>query len=288
MSLWAGRARQPWRSIWGSGCTARGLTPHFVLRGYGGAIRETRRVQQDDTAAAVGDEALLLAEIGPTWIGANRAVSARQAIAAGADILVLDDGLQNPTLAKDMSLLVVDGGSGFGNGRVLPAGPLREPVAAAAARCDVAVLIGPDTEGALAALPSSFPVLRAHLVPGKCVMALAGARVMAFAGIARPEKFFATLEAAGAELVERIAFPDHHPFAGRMFQHLLDRAVCLGALPVTTAKDAARLTAAQRTAVHVMHVALAWDDARAIENLLDQVIARRNTSMKRSTSISSL
>ena len=195
---------------------------------------------------------------------------------------------KTPTLAKDMSLLVVDGGSGFGNGRVLPAGPLREPVAAAAARCDAAVLIGPDTEGALAALPSSFPVLRARLAPGKEVMALAGARVLAFAGIARPEKFFATVEAAGAELVERIAFPDHHPFTGRMFQRLLDRAVCLGALPVTTAKDAARLTAAQRTAVHVMHVALAWDDVRTIENLLDQVIARRNTSMKRSTSISSL
>ena len=121
---------------------------HFLLRGYGGAIRGPHRVTPDDTAAQVGDEALLLAAVAPTWTGADRAASARAAVAAGAQVLVLDDGLQNPGLHKDLSLLVVDGASGFGNGRVLPAGPLREPVAAGAARCQAAVLIGPDAAGA--------------------------------------------------------------------------------------------------------------------------------------------
>ena len=128
----------------GARLVARGQTVHFLLRGYGGTVRGPHRVAAGDTAAEVGDEALLLAAVAPTWIGADRVASARAAVAAGAEVLVLDDGLQNPGLHKDLSLLVVDGTSGFGNGRVLPAGPLREPVAAGAARCQAAVLIGPD------------------------------------------------------------------------------------------------------------------------------------------------
>ena len=128
----------------GARLAARGRAVHFLLRGYGGSVRGPHRVAAGDTAARVGDEALLLAEVAPTWIGADRAASARAAVAAGAQVLVMDDGLQNPGLHKDLSLLVVDGASGFGNGRVLPAGPLREPVAAGAARCQAAVLIGPD------------------------------------------------------------------------------------------------------------------------------------------------
>ncbi|MDE2517533.1 MAG: tetraacyldisaccharide 4'-kinase, partial [Rhodospirillales bacterium] len=128
---------------------ARGVAVHFLLRGYGGTARGTRRVDAGDDVTEVGDEALLLAGLAPTWIGADRAASARAAIAAGAAALVMDDGLQNPGLAKTLSLLVIDGATGFGNGRVLPAGPLREPVAAGAARADAAVLIGADRSGAL-------------------------------------------------------------------------------------------------------------------------------------------
>ncbi|MDE2581170.1 MAG: tetraacyldisaccharide 4'-kinase, partial [Rhodospirillales bacterium] len=138
-----------------------GRTPHVLLRGYRGTMRGVRRVAPGDSAALVGDEALLLAEVAPTWVGADRAASARAAVAAGAGALVMDDGLQNPGLVKDVALLVIDGGFGFGNGRVLPAGPLREPVAAAAARCAAAVLIGEDRHGARAALQPALPVLRA-------------------------------------------------------------------------------------------------------------------------------
>lgn len=267
---------------------ARGLASHFVLRGYGGKFRGTKRVVTGDNAALVGDEALLLAAVGPTWIGADRAASARAAVSNGADVLVLDDGLQNPTLAKDLSFLVVDGGFGFGNGRVMPAGPLREPVATGAARCSAVVLIGRDRFNAAAELPHSLRLLRARLVPGPEVAAVVGRRVLAFAGIARPEKFFATLQEAGAELVERLSFPDHHPLARSEFCRIVSRGWQLDALPVTTPKDAVRLTPAQRAAVHVVGVRLAWDDSEAIEGMLDQVTARRNTSMKRSTSVSSL
>ncbi len=183
---------------------------HFILRGYGGSVHGPHRVVAGDTAARVGDEALLLAEVAPTWIGADRAASARAAVAAGAQVLVMDDGLQNPGLHKDLSLLVVDGASGFGNGRVLPAGPLREPVQAGAARCQAAVLIGPDGVG-----PLPLPVLRASLRPGPEIAGWVGRRVLAFAGIARPEKFFTMLADAGVIVAATVPFPDHHPFSER-------------------------------------------------------------------------
>ncbi len=249
----------------------RGLGVHFLLRGYGGTQRGTHRVTADDTAARVGDEALLLADVAPTWVGGDRADSARAAITAGAQALVLDDGLQNPTLHKDLSLLVVDGATGFGNGRVLPAGPLREPVAAGAARCQAAVLIGEDTSGAMRALPPTLPVLRAHLVPTPDVTALAGQRALAFAGIASPDKFFTTLRAAGIAPVRCVPFADHHVFSEHELAELLADAEQLGAVPVTTPKDAVRLPAALRARVRVVGVTLAWDDEAAIQALLAQI-----------------
>ncbi|MBW4091437.1 MAG: tetraacyldisaccharide 4'-kinase [Proteobacteria bacterium] len=245
-----------------------GRTPHVLLRGYGGAARGVRRVAAEDTAALVGDEALLLAALAPTWVGADRAVAARAACAAGAGVLVMDDGLQNPGLRKDLSLLVIDGGFGFGNARVLPAGPLREPVAAAAARCAAAVLIGQDRHAAVAALPPGLPILRARLMPGPEAAALAGQRVFAFAGIARPEKFFTSLREVGAVLAGSESFPDHHAFAPRTTARLLARAVRLGAVPVTTAKDAVRLPPEVRAEVRVLGVRLAWEEPAALAALL--------------------
>lgn len=252
----------------------RGLAAHFLLRGYGGAARGTRRVQPDDDSALVGDEALLLAELAPTWTGADRAASARSAAAEGAQALVMDDGLQNPTLLKDLSLLVVDGGYGFGNGRVMPAGPLRESVAAGASRCQAAVLIGEDIAGAAAALPPGLPLLRARLVPGAEASALTGQRVCAFAGIATPEKFFTTLAEAGAVLAARLPFPDHHRYSVGELQDVLERAAQLQAVPVTTKKDAVRIPESLRSRIKVIGVSLTWHDARAIEGLLDSVLHR--------------
>ncbi len=253
----------------------RGAHAHALLRGYKGSARGAHRVTASDEARRVGDEALLLARLAPTWIGADRAASARAAIAAGAEILVLDDGLQNPTLCKDMSLLVIDGGFGFGNGHLLPAGPLREPVAVAAGRCRAAVLIGADEHGAISALPPTMQALQACLAPGPEAAELAGRRVLAFAGIARPEKFFASLERVGAVIVARRAFADHHLFTEADIRRIDDDAARLEALPVTTAKDAARLAPADRRRVRVLTVSLAWEDEPEIEALLTELLEKR-------------
>jgi tetraacyldisaccharide 4'-kinase len=252
---------------------ARGIAVHALLRGYGGTMRGVHRVVPADPVALVGDEALLLAEVAPTWIGADRAASARAAVAAGAEALVLDDGLQNPTLVKTLALLVVDGGSGFGNGRVLPAGPLREPVAAGAARCQAAVLIGADKTGVAAGLPHGLTVLRARLEQTPQIAGLVGQHVFAFAGIARPEKFFDGLECAEIIVVGRRAFADHHPYSVIEIDDVLETARRLQATVVTTPKDAVRLPIAHRRLVTVVGVRLVWDDDTAIERLLDAAIS---------------
>jgi tetraacyldisaccharide 4'-kinase len=246
----------------------RGDAVHILLRGYGGSARGPYRVGAGDSVELVGDEALLLAAVAPTWTGADRGASARAAVAAGAGILLLDDGLQNPTLAKDLSLLVIDGDTGFGNGRVLPAGPLREPVREAAARCQAAVLIGPDTVGAASMLPPRLPVLRARLVQGGGLAGLRGRRMIAFAGIARPSKFFVPLAEAGLSLADCISFADHHKFTRRELERLAGQSRRMNAGLVTTPKDAVRLPNWFRPQVAVVDVGLAWEDAIALEQLL--------------------
>lgn len=250
----------------------RGKVAHVLLRGYGGSVRGPHRVSADDTAALVGDEALLLAQRAPTWVGADRAASARAAVAAGAEALVLDDGLQNPTLRKDMSLLTIDGVTGFGNGRVLPAGPLREPVAAGAARCHAAVLIGADATGAIALLPPGLPVLRAALVQGPEIAILKGKEAIAFAGIAHPEKFFDMLAAAGVRLAERIPFPDHHRFTQRDLDGLQRKATQRNARLTTTPKDAVRLPPDFRQHVTIVSVRLAWETPSTIDLLIEAAL----------------
>ena len=253
--------------------TNRGIAVHILLRGYRGTARGPRRVQPGDPASLTGDEALLLAQVAPTWTGADRAASARAAIAAGAACLLMDDGLQNPSLHKTLSLLTIDGATGFGNGRVLPAGPLREPVAAAASRCRAAVLIGGDTSFARAQLPPALPVLHATLAQGEEIAALRDQRVLAFAGIAIPDKFFSALDRAGALLVDREPFPDHHAFTAADLGRLTEQARARNAILVTTPKDAVRLPAAFRATVQVIGVRLAWRDETEIEAVLDDLLA---------------
>lgn len=242
---------------------------HFLTRGYGGSEAGPLRVDADrHTADEVGDEALLLAARAPTWVARRRPDGARAAEAAGARALIMDDGHQNPSLAKSLSLVVVDGGYGFGNRRVIPAGPLREPLRDGLTRADAVVLMGDDTARVAARLPKDLPVLRAHLAAGPEAARLAGRRVVAFAGIGRPEKFFATLRAAGATLAAVHPFADHHPYRHDDVQPILDEAFALGAVPVTTAKDAVRLPPDQRQQVDVVPVAVAWDDPDALRALL--------------------
>ncbi len=243
--------------------------PRFALtRGYRGRLAGPLLVNPTlHTARDVGDEALLLAAAAPTILAHDRAAGARLALAEGATTIVMDDGLQNPALAKTLSLLVIDGGYGFGNLLPLPAGPLREPLAAAVARVQAAVLIGADETGALAHLPAALPVLRARQVPGSMVD-LQGRKIVAFAGIGRPAKFFASVRALGGNLVATHEFPDHHVYRASDSARLLGDASAQGAQLVTTAKDYVKLPDTLRAASAVVTVRLHWDDEAALERLL--------------------
>ncbi|MCK8786426.1 tetraacyldisaccharide 4'-kinase [Roseomonas sp. NAR14] len=253
----------------------RGVAVHFLLRGYGGKLRGPVRVDPAvHDSRAVGDEALLLAAERPTWVAAERDAGARAAIAAGAQAIVMDDGLQNPTLRKDLSLLVVDGTYGFGNGRVIPAGPLREPVAEAAARAQAAVVIGEDTADVASQLPAGMRTLRARLAPGPEAALLAGQPVFAFCGIAVPRKFFATLSEAGAVLAGRVTYADHYPYDPGDLRDLLAQAEALRATPVTTRKDFVRIPPAFRSRVTVVTVKLEWEEPAGIEMLLEPLASR--------------
>ena len=248
----------------------RGFAPAILLRGYGGK-KQPVPVRVDlshHTVTDVGDEALLHARTFPAFVSPARDRAALAAIADGATALVMDDGHQNPGLAKDLSLVVVDGISGFGNGHIIPAGPLREDITAGLARADAVVLMGDDPRDLASKLAERLPVLRARLVAGPEYSSLARQRVVAFAGIGDPGRFFRTLTAAGAQVVAKRVFDDHHEFDAADIQPILDEAYELDALPVTTAKDAVRLSPDQRQQVNVVSVAVEWDDPAALDRVL--------------------
>jgi tetraacyldisaccharide 4'-kinase len=243
---------------------ARGCHPFILTRGYGGRERGPLLVDAArHTAATVGDEALMMANANPVIVSRNRAAGARLAEKQGADVIVMDDGHQNFSLAKDLSLVVVDAATGFGNGRVLPAGPLREPAAQGLARADAVIVVG-----------DARPVLSARIVP-EDTLGLAGQPVVAFAGIGRPEKFFESLRALGANLAKTRSFPDHHPYSAAEIASLKASALAAAALLVTTEKDYARLTPAERDGISTLPVRAAFDDEAAITTLLDTAVPRR-------------
>jgi tetraacyldisaccharide 4'-kinase len=249
---------------------ASGRNPHILTRGYGGALVGPVRVDPaSHDFRAVGDEPLLLAQAAPTWVSRDRPAGARAAVAAGADLILMDDGLQNPTLHQDFAAMVVDGGYGFGNGRVMPAGPLRESLASGIARVQLAIMIGADRTRATDAV-RRLPVARAHLAAHDA-LAWRGRRVLAFAGIGRPAKFFETLEELGAIVVARHGFADHHPYTADEIDLLLTAASAAGAMAVTTAKDHVRVPPERRGSIASLAVDLVWDDAAALDAWLEAV-----------------
>ncbi len=253
----------------------RGLAVHFLTRGYGGRTAGPHRVDPiKDPAADVGDEPLLLAARSPTWVSRDRAAGARAACAAGAQVIVMDDGFQNPGLKKTLSLLVVDGGQGFGNGRVIPAGPLREPVGAGLGRAHGVVLVGDDILGVRAALGDRLPVLTARIVPGPDAERYKGERVAAFAGIGRPAKFYDTLRALGATVVATRDFPDHYRYRPEDIMGMVEHAASRDAVLITTAKDAVRLPDGALNMVHVLGVDLVFDDPQLAGAVLAQALPK--------------
>lgn len=257
----------------GERLAARGLDAHFLTRGYGGTVSGPIAVDAArHSAHDVGDEPLLLAAVRPTWVARDRAAGARAAVAAGADVLVMDDGFQNPAVVKDLAIIVVDGRRGFGNGRVLPAGPLREPVASGLARADAVIILGEDTAG-VASMMSSRPVLGARFAAEDLPAALADRPpVVAFAGIADPDKFFRTVRGLGVRLVATYPFPDHHPYTSRDLAPILAAADRQDAVVLTTTKDRVRLPKVLADRITVLPVRLVWDNERDIDTLLGALL----------------
>lgn len=254
---------------------AQGKTVHILLRGHGGSLspRGAHRVDPDSHGVAeVGDEALLHARIAPTFIAADRVAGAKLA-AEGADLILMDDGHQNPSLVRDLSIIVVDLGFGLGNGRVIPAGPLREPAAEGLARANAVIAIGngmvPD-----AIARTSLPVLKAHIVPDRSAMDLAGQRVVAMTGIGRPEKFVETLLEMRTQVMDLLAHSDHHVFSGDDILRAVDRAGTLEAVAVTTAKDHARLPHDSRELFRVIDIHLEFQRPDLLDALLTPMLGQ--------------
>jgi tetraacyldisaccharide 4'-kinase len=262
--------------------TSSGVAVHIVSRGYGGSLTAVTQVDPHvHTADETGDEPLLMAAFAPTWVANERVAGARAAQSAGADVILLDDGFQDSSLVKDLSIVVVDAARGFGNECCLPAGPLREPVHVGLKRANAVISIGEAEEQSQFRKKSTnragrIKHLTASLKPIEMGMPWAEGRYLAFAGIGDPEKFFATLRRLGAPLVRTVALDDHQKLARPMVQRLMKEAQSMNAQLVTTEKDAARLPADLRSSILSVPVRLEFEDTQALENLLEPVLGMIN------------
>lgn len=249
---------------------------HTLSRGYGGRAIGPLRVTPDMEATEVGDEPLLHARDGAAWVSRDRYAGAQAAVQAGAHVIIMDDGFQNPSLAKDLCIVAVDPAYGIGNGQVFPAGPLRERLRDGLARADAIVMLHNTWSEDTPEQPDwlrgfTKPVLQAAVSP---IGEAPAGPLVAFAGLARPEKFFDTLEAVGADLLETVPYSDHHPYSEDDLAWLAQLAEERGAKLITTEKDAARLSPEWRARVAVLPVAARFADEAALDALLAPILSR--------------
>ena len=245
------------------------LAPHidgewFLTRGYGGSAQGPVKVDEKSNFKEIGDEPLLLARHAPTMMAKDRLDGAHAAIRQGATLLLMDDGFQNPSLKKNISILVIDGAYGLGNERIIPAGPLRESLEDGVAHANAVVIIGEDKKNITQRIPPNVPIFKA--ITTQNVSALdKGQKILAFAGIARPEKFHIALRDLGFYVVGMMGFPDHHPFSAKDIATLKATAEERGACLVTTEKDAVRLPPDFRARVKVISLTLQFEEPEKLK-----------------------
>lgn len=250
-----------------------GLRVASLSRGYGGTLKGPLRVDAaEHDASAVGDEPLMLSLSGESWIGRDRAQAGADMSSKGVDIIIMDDGHQNPTLFKDLSIVVIDAEAGFGNGFVIPKGPLREPAPVGLQRADLVIAMGNGDLPASVA-ESGKPVFRGHLKPDAPPPL---GPYVAFAGIGRPEKFFDSLQALNCDVRDTVPFDDHHPYRADDLNYLRRLAEDNGAKLITTEKDYARLPTAQRGDVLTLPVTVEFDDTSGLMQILLTALERRD------------
>ncbi len=258
-----------------------GERPIFLTRGYGGTLKGPHLVFPSlDKAHAVGDESLLLARAAPVIVSADRAEGARIAEGQDASVIIMDDGFQNPGLAKTTSLIVIDGSLGLGNEHVIPAGPLRASLGFQLAHAGGIILVGKgDARVRITALAreASLPILSAALAPDQDNAWLKDKPLVAFSGIGNPDKFFRTVETMGGKLAARMPYPDHHPYTRKDAQKLLDLAGRHGAQLVTTQKDLVRIEGRGelqilKDASRTLSVSLQFEDMGKVTQILAQAL----------------
>jgi tetraacyldisaccharide 4'-kinase len=263
---------------------AEHVRPFFLSRGYGGRRAGPLRVSAaTDRAVDVGDEPLLLARLAPTIVARDRLAGAKFARSCGASVVVMDDGFQNPSLAKDLAILLIDGTRGIGNGRIIPAGPLRAPLKTQIAHAQALIIVGPPAGAAAVADVArryGIAIYHGRLEPdANNLTALRRRKVLAFAGIGNPDKFFATLREAAIEVAERASFPDHHCYSAADAQALIARAEAQNLMLITTEKDRVRLIgepplAALAARTIALPVRLVIDEQDAFRQMVLRVVKR--------------
>lgn len=284
-----GAGKTPTAIAFAKGAKARGLKPGIVSRGYGGSYKGLHVVDPGhDSARYVGDEPLLLARHAPVALSPDRVKAAQHLQSLGCDFIIMDDGFQSARLHADFALLVVDAGRGIGNGRVIPAGPLRAPLTDQMRKTDALLRIGKGDAADFVvrqAARAGRPIYDAKLIPSSTAT-VAGQRWLAFAGIGNPDKFYASLAQAGGVIAETRSFPDHHSFEPDEIRDLIDTARRQGLGLITTAKDHVRLAtmvgvpAEFLSKLAVLDVDLKFERSDALHHILDTVIERfKNRSL---------
>ena len=254
-----------------------GYKPGFISKGYAGLIKNSTLVKSWHSARSIGDESILLSEVANTWVGVDRINSARLAKEKNSNCLIMDDGFQNPTIYKDFSIIVINASQEFGNKRVMPSGPLRESIKRGLSRSNLVIVIGDPSHELKQLIPKNIPIVKAKFEIKKENKNFKGQNIIAFAGIAYPEKFFQSLTDEGAKIFKKITFPDHHIYSENDLLSLAEIANKKKSILVSTKKDFVRIPKSFRSLVNTLEGEIVFEDEEFIVEILSNVIENYNS-----------